>query len=395
MTFEIRFAAYGKRESLSLGRKSEGWTREKAEERLRHTLADVERGIWQPPAPEPVEAPTEVPTFHEFASEWLAAKESELKPKTITDYKWALELHLLPFFKDYRLTDIGVEDVDRYRAGKLKEGKLAPNAVNKTITRLAQVLEVAQEYGHIERNPAKGRRRRAKATKPKRSWVEVEQTLFLIEAADRFMRPLIATLIGAGLRIGEACALDWRDVNLGTGTIRVRESKTAAGEGREIDLPAGLLGELLDWKVRSPRTRPSDPVFVSGRPRDGKHGRQTERNAQARLKTVTKAANKKLAEAGMEQIGNCSPHSLRRSYASLRAALRDDPVFITEQMGHNDARFTFSVYQKAAKRREKLTGRYREAFDAACEWGRIGTRGDSEPSVPNLGSPAEHSQAAS
>jgi integrase len=54
-------------------------------------LADVERGIWRPPepAPEPEESRPE-PSFHEFASEWLAAREPELAPKTMKDYRWAL-----------------------------------------------------------------------------------------------------------------------------------------------------------------------------------------------------------------------------------------------------------------------------------------------------------------
>ncbi|HEY7151497.1 MAG TPA: hypothetical protein VH391_07435 [Solirubrobacterales bacterium] len=39
------------------------------------------------------------------------------------------------------------------------------------------------------------------------------------------------------------------------------------------------------------------------------------------------------------------PHALRRTYASLRAALRDDPVYIAEQLGHTDPSFTFRVYQ--------------------------------------------------
>lgn len=118
-------------------------------------------------------------------------------------------------------------------------------------------------------------------------------------------------------------------------------------------------------------------MFVTGRPRNGQHVRQTPRNVQAKLNTVVKAANKKLKGAGIEPIGNVSPHSLRRTYASLRAALRDAPIYIAEQMGHKDARFTFSVYQRAAKRREKLSGRYLEAFDAALDWARMGTKGDS------------------
>jgi hypothetical protein len=39
-------------------------------------------------------------------------------------------------------------------------------------------------------------------------------------------------------------ALDWRDVNLATGTLRVGEAKTDAGTYREVDLPAGLIEAL-------------------------------------------------------------------------------------------------------------------------------------------------------
>jgi integrase len=278
-----------------------------------------------------------------------------------------LELHLLPYFARHRLTEITIEEVDRYKAAKLREGRLAPNAINKTLTRLAQILEVAVEYGHIDRNPAKGKRRRVKGTEPRRSWVEPEQLPALIDAADTYLRPLIATLAGAGLRIGEAVALNWRDVNLGTGTLTVRESKAGAWAGREVDLPVGLREELATWRGRSPRTEPDDPVFVSGRPRYGRHARQTPRNAQARLATAVKAANRQLAEFGIEPIGKVSPHSLRRTYASLRTALRDDPVYIAERLGRRDARFTFRVYQRAAKRRERLTGAHLEAFDRALE----------------------------
>lgn len=84
-------------------------------------------------------------------------------------------------------------------------------------------------------------------------------------------------------------------------------------------------------------------------------------NVVHRLKTAIRHANAQLAKSGIEPISErVTPHSLRRTYASLRAALRDDPVYIAEQLGHTDPAFTFRVYQKAAKRRERLSGRYLE-----------------------------------
>jgi integrase len=88
--------------------------------------------------------------------------------------------------------------------------------------------------------------------------------------------------------------------------------------------------------------------------------------------TVVKAANETLAEVGIEPI-TASPHSLRRTFASLRAVLRDDPVYIGEQGGWTDSRFVYRVYQKAVKRREKLSGEHLAAYDRALEW--AGTAG--------------------
>ena len=76
--YALRFRAYGRRHYLTLGTDSEGWDRRRAEEELENVLADARRGIWKPQErSEPVE-PTPEPTFHEFASEWFAARKPEL-----------------------------------------------------------------------------------------------------------------------------------------------------------------------------------------------------------------------------------------------------------------------------------------------------------------------------
>ena len=247
----LRFRAYGERHYLTLGSNDEGWNRERAERELRHVLADVERGIWRPPEPEPEpEQPREVPTFHRFASDWLATRKPELRPRTVEDYEWALSYHLLPFFRDHRLTAITVAEVDRFKAAKLREGKLGAAQVNKVLKLLAQIIDMAIEYELIDRaNPARGRRRRVKVSKPRRTWVEPEQLMALIDGADTYMRPILATLAGAGLRVGEAIALEWRDVNLATGILRVGQAKTDAGTHREVDLPGGLIEALSEWKA--------------------------------------------------------------------------------------------------------------------------------------------------
>ena len=63
------------------------------------------------------------PTFHEFATDWLAARAPELRPATVEAYRNELTCHLLPFFHAHRLSQITVAEVDRYREHKLREAE--------------------------------------------------------------------------------------------------------------------------------------------------------------------------------------------------------------------------------------------------------------------------------
>ncbi len=168
--------------------------------------------------------------------------------------------------------------------------------------------------------------------------------------------------------MGEECALDWLDLNLATGTLTVQESKTPAGR-REVDLPQGLVTELWTLAATSSHTAPSDPVLLSSR-----GTRQTPSNVGRRLKTAIRKANPALLEMGIEPISErVSPHSLRRTFASLRYACGDDPVYVAEQGGWKDPTFPIKVYARAVRRREKFTGAHREAFDSAIDWAGLGT----------------------
>jgi len=372
----IRFRAYGKRRLVTLGTTEEGWHQQKVEEHLRHVLADVERGIWQPHEPVTVEPPEDMASFHAFASEWMEGRQAELRPRTIKDYEWALSYHLLPFFKGHLIAEITVAEVDRYKTAKVREGKLAAAQINKTLKRLSQIFDVAVDYGHLPSNPAasKGGRRRVKEDAPRRTWVEPEQLMALLDAAPKGHRAILATLAGAGLRIGELCALNWEDLDLATGTLTVQDSKTAAGR-REVDMPSGLVTELWTLAATSSRTAPTDPVFV------GRRGtRQTSDNVGRRLKSAIKKANPRLEGVGIAPLNErVSPHSLRRTYASLRYACGDDPVYVAQQGGWADPNFPIRVYAKAVKRRERLSGEHLEAFDAAIEWAAMGSEADADP----------------
>jgi integrase len=394
-TFGLRFRAYGRRYYVT----AEARTRLEAEAELEAIRVDVRRGIWRAPEPRPkAEEPKPEPIFHRFASEWIAARELEgLAEKTIVDLRWSLTNHLLPFFADYRLSEITPQEIDLYKTSKARERAelevareaarthgerlgargLSNGSINHTLRHLAQILETAVEYGLIDSNPASGRRRRLKATKPARPWVEPEQLMALLDAASGLGLVLFSVLAGAGLRIGEALALRWQHVDLGTGTLYVVDSKTAKGV-REVHLTPALREALALWRADALYMNPSDFVIATSTGR--KHNPSNLRRDV--LSPAVSAANGKLEKDGIAPIGHVTFHSLRRTYASLRCACGDDVRYTADQLGHEDPRFTLKVYAQATRRRDRLTGPHLRAFDGALEWAQMGT--NATPAVPAL-----------
>lgn len=354
-SFALRVTANGRRRYVTLGSRADGWDRQRAQDELDNVLADIRRGRWQPPTREKPEEDRD-PSFHEFASRWFAGLSDEgLRPATLKDYEWQLTRHLLPFFKVHTLSTITVGEVDRYRQSKVREGALSATSINKTITRLGQILDLAAERDLIVRNPVRvnSRRRKLKERKPERSFLEsADQIASLLDAAGELdaearsdrgtsRRALLATLALAGLRIGEALDLRWRDVDLAAGRLRVGRAKTDAGV-RTVDLLPGLRDELAALRARTPDA-PNAYVFPSGA-----GALQNPSNVRNRVLARTiERADERRDESGLAALPpGLTPHSLRRTFASALFALGRELPYVMAQLGHADPKMTLGIYAK-------------------------------------------------
>ena len=354
VTYAARFTAYGKREYETLGHSWEGYTEQQANDALAAIMADVRRGIWKPW--KDVSPPTrpEDPTFHVFASEWLANMRGAISARTAEDYEWALSYHLLPFFADHRLSQITVAEVDRYKREKLRDREqervkrpLSNDSINKTIKRLAQVFDVAVEYGYLPSNPASSRRRRLKPDPPRRARLEAEQVAALLQVAGEHRALLATAIMAGGLRVSELTALRWRDINLAEHRLTVVRSKTDAGN-RQADLPPDLRDLLAAHKLASPFDGRDDYVFPTRR------GTRRDRNTVRTriLYPAIKRANALLEADGKPPISvDVTFHSLRRTYASLLAEAGADAAYTKAQIGHKSAKLTLEVYTDVGNRR--------------------------------------------
>ena len=355
ITYATRVRAYGQRYYLSLGYSWEGATRRQAQTELQNILADIRRGTWQPPQPDPKPTASDDPTFHEFASQWLDSRRHELAPRTIEDYGLALTHHLLPFFKDHQLSQITAREIDRYKAAKVREREherverpLSNRTINKTLTRLGQILDVAVRYELIAHNPVKGKVAKLKEQTPTRSRLRGEQVQALLQHGGRHRALLATAIMAGGLRVSELVNLRWRDIDLADAVLQVPVSKTDAGI-RPVHLEPELVALLREHKIAARWSQPGDFVFP-GRYRDKPRERNSVRTRA--LHTSVKLANKALVEKNQQPIPeDISFHALRRTYAALRAELGEHPAITAAQMGHTDPRMTLRVYTDVTGKR--------------------------------------------
>jgi len=127
------------------------------------------------------------------------------------------------------------------------------------------VLDDAVEYSLLDVNPARGKRRRMRVAKPRRSFLEPDMVVDLLDEAGAWERRLqphhrygrcavLATLCLAGPRISELTNASRAQLDLRGGRLRVGEAKTDAGL-RDLELTAFLLDEIKAHLEAIPSSR--------------------------------------------------------------------------------------------------------------------------------------------
>jgi integrase len=276
-------------------------------------------------------------TLAEYVADiWAKTYRGNLSAKTRELYGYLYDTHILPDLGGFRLVELTPELIARWQADRLAAGA-GPVAIRKALTLLGSILQRALEGGHIATNPARTVR---KAPLPRRTEVRPlgPQTIERMRGASR---PRDATIIGilgfAGLRPGEALALQWRDVRAQTILVErslsfgeAKDTKTA--EHRTVRLLAPLEMDLREWRLRS--GRPNDQALVF----PGRDGRAWSDQAYRywRRHPFSRAAT----AAGVDAA---RPYDLRHSFASLLLHEGRSVIYVARQLGH-DARLTLSTY---------------------------------------------------
>ncbi len=265
-----------------------------------------------------------------------------LKPSTLAEERRITEQHLIPALGKFRLQDPRLRDriqgMIREKAETLK-----PSTVRRIKSVLHKALREAVRRRYIAYNPAD----ELSMPKMEKSHVKAlslaEARQLLPHLPDTTEGRALRFILLTGLRVGEMCALRWRDVDETAIHIRhaisageISDTKTAAGRrtlALTDELSALLKTQHREQAVQRLKAGPSwqsgDFVFATaiGTPAD-RHN----------INRVLRAA---LKRAGLPPH---SVHALRHSFASILLDSGTSIAAISAMLGHTNRAFTMNTY---------------------------------------------------
>jgi integrase len=285
-------------------------------------------------------------TFGEFFDSWLAHRRPYLEPGTYTDYD-VHGRHRLASLRSIKLTKLSTQTVESWLAGLAAEERWAPKTINNALATLVACLNDAARKGKLPRNPA-ARVQRLPAEHIERDYLRLHEIPAYLDGCEPAYRPLAELLIATGLRISEALALSWNDVDFENGAIRVLRSGKRDGDGstkgdrfRSVDFGPRLATVLRDAKARQQEHgvggEGSSPLF----PGPGRWA-STEGAARMDRSTVSRSSHKRALRQA--KLRDMPLHSLRHTAAAAWLTTGKPLMYVQRQLGHASITTTERCY---------------------------------------------------
>ena len=272
-----------------------------------------------------------------------------LSVATFDCYRYAVNLHLLPFFKGVQVNKVDLILVEEL----ISKLPFTRKRVKAILRPLKEALKKAKKVGLIETNPVEQLDKEVFSIHTVTSDYEVnpftqdEVQAILDNCIHLSVRNLIKTGFNTGMRIGELFALTWNDINFTDEIIRVdkaasikgiiKEPKTKAGV-RDIEMiPEAKDALLQQYKISG---KINARVFVSPM---GKNWTKTDA-----LGRYWKDA---LTRAGVEYR---NPYQMRHTFISRMLELGNSPMVLYPMVGHSNAGIIYQKYARFIKKTGKI-----------------------------------------
>ncbi len=298
---------------------------------------------------------TENTHFKTLVNEWLNSKEPMITASTQANFVLIAENHLIPYFGKRRIGTISEADIQEYVLYLFKEGRMDKSGglTVKTIRDIILVIRLSLIYAYKEKaipllnwdlieypKDINGRGVIALSRDDEQQFI---QTIYF--NLNRKTAGILIALF-TGVRIGELCGLQMRDISLSDNTITVNKTvqriydkrkgnsyihigspKTASSE-RVIPFPS-LLGNI----IKKFYSENPNQYFLTGRVKP------TEPRTYRQFFTRFLKRN---------NLPKVKFHEIRHTFAVRAIEIPEfDIKSLSEILGHKNVSFTLNVYGRA------------------------------------------------
>lgn len=238
----------------------------------------------------------------------------------------------------------------REKVAQNSDKPLSNNTINKIMILLKKIFDIGLRKGYYSSNPAKLIKKLLIEKTKMQFWTikEFQKFITLFEPEEYNIKLLFTVLFFTGLRLGEALALTWQDIDFSSNTIHITKSvyvnkgvthisttKTKAGT-RRIVINKKLSQELQDWKKQQKNLLEQ---FTNNS--------LTLQVFQNSPITITKNAIEKQYKKIIERddtLKKIRIHDFRHSHASLLINQGEDYLVVKERLGHASITTTIDTY---------------------------------------------------
>ena len=190
--------------------------------------------------------------FNEFAQMYLERAVSLMKSiRTERNRvkRWVKDLGMRPIGRITRA------EIESWRREKMSRCK--PATINRDLSRLRHMLNIAVEWELLEESPMQGMKF-LRENNARTRYLSVGECHRLIDSCMApHIRAIVTVALHTGMRLGEILNLRWQDLDFSSGFILVRDSKN--GQARQVPMDSMISTVLRSW----PRLSDQDIVFTS------------------------------------------------------------------------------------------------------------------------------------
>lgn len=297
-------------------------------------------------------------TLEEFLIDWLESiLVNTLKPKSYAIKEYIIKQQIVPRIGLLQIHSIVAADIQQMINDMVNEN-LSYSTIKKAFDTLNQRFKLAINQGQVNKNPTLGvilpKQKNKKNSEIQ--YFSEEQCRELIKESRRIysynnknvyrLGELVPFLIFTGLRIGEAIALEWKDIDCENKTITINKNVVEV-KSKETD--KYILEKQDSTKTdSSTRTIPisnntmecienlkkinGDKKFVFAS-QTGKY--ISPSNFSRMFRGIQKALNYEVV---------LGIHSLRHTFATLMLNKGIDVKIVSELLGHSNVSVTYNIY---------------------------------------------------